>query len=539
VLGELISYLKLGEGLAYVHRLPADPNYRDTIGNLFRDRAANFLGMVKLLLSDAAHPYTRLFRLAGCTYADLEAEVGRRGLEDTLRSLLAEGVYLTLDEFRGNTEIVRGGLHIRSSLADWENTAGCGPLLNVSSGSSSGKSLKTMHSLEYFKFRIACGRIMRDELRDGPRAAITMLSILPSSIGLAGCLSATKLGYRSGRWFALGGGGSLRKNLHYKVLTSAIVARLRLAGAGVPYPTYLAPDDFVPVAAFIAERKAAGVPATIVGMVSSTSRVAAAALDAGLDIRGTFALVTGESLTDVKRNVIEQAGIEVYPLYSTSEFGGIGMPCRQMRAGNCVHITLAGLALVSRRQETWGDEDGEALHITSLLPYAPHMLINVETGDTGVIERTTCDCEFSRLGYDFQVRDIAATSKLRGQGYTLSAPEVIRLLEEGLARKFGGIPGDYQLLEVEGKAQTEMVLRIHPRANVASPQQVFAYFLDKCRHTYGGSLAVLHWTESKGIRVEVAPPILAASGKFRAVRLLGAGVSRTAPAAVIADSEAT
>jgi hypothetical protein len=521
--------------------MPADPNYRATIESLVRNRAANFLSMAKGILADSEHPYTLLFQGAGCTYADLETEVGRNGLETTLSRLLAEGVYLTLDEFRRNTEIVRGGRHIRATMAHWENTAGKGPLKEVSSGSSGGKSLKTSHSLEYFQFRIACGRILRDELRDGQRASITMLAILPSSIGLAGCLSATKLGYRSERWFALGG-GSIFKNAHYKAMTAAIVARLRLAGADVPYPVYLAPDDFSPVAEFIARRKAAGVPASIVGMVSSTSRVAAAALDAGLDIRGTLALVTGESLTDAKRDLIERAGIEVYPLYATSEFGGIGMPCRQMRSGNCVHITRAGLALVSRRQESWGDEEMDSLHITSLLPFAPHMLINVETGDTGVIERAACDCEFSRIGYDLQVRDIAAATKLRGQGHTLGAPELIRLLEEGLAQKFGGRSGDYQLLEIEGKAQTEMVLRIHPRAGVGSPEEVLAYFLDKCRHTYGGSLTVLTWAESNGVRVEVEPPILAASGKFRAVRLLGSGVRRQAPAAagaVPAESEPT
>jgi hypothetical protein len=212
-----------------------------------------------------------------------------------------------------------------------------------------------------------------------------------------------------------------------------------------------------------------------------------------------------------------------------------------MRTGNCVHITQAGLALVSRPQASWSDEDVDALHITSLLPFAPHMLINVDTGDTGTIEPCTCDCEFSRLGYNLQVRDIAATTKLRGQGHTLSAPELIQLLEEGLAQQFGGRSGDYQLLEVEGKAQTEMVLRIHPQAGVKSPEEVLAYFLDKCRRSYGGALAILHWAETNGVRVEVAPPILAASGKFRAIRLLGSGILKQAPVAgsVQTESEST
>jgi hypothetical protein len=542
VFAELFKYLKLSEGLAYLHRMPSDPNYRATIETFIRNREANFLRVAKGVLANKEHPYARLFEGAGCAYADLEAELGRNGLEATLNRLLAEGVYLTLDEFRCNTEIVRGGRHILATMADWDNAAGKGPLQNFSSGTSGRKSLRTNHGLEYANFGGAAGRILLDEFQNVRRAIVTMMPILPSSNGLGSCLGGAKLGYPTEGWFALGG-GSMLKNAHYKAMTAAIVARLRLGGANVPYPTYLEPDDFSPVAEFIAKRKKEGTGIAIMGMVSSVTRVAGAAIDGGLDIRGTLALVTGESLTDAKRDLIERAGIEVYPMYATSEFGGIGLPCRQMRSGNCVHIALASIALVSRRQESWSDEDVDSLHITNLLPFAPRMLINVEIGDTGVIEPATCDCEYSRLGYRLQVRDMAAITKLRGQGHTLGAPEVVRLLEEGLAKQFGGRPGDYQLLEVEGQAQTEMVLRIHPRAGVASPEKVLEYFLAQCRRTYGGSLTVLHWAESNAVRVEVMPPILAASGKFRAIRLLGLGIRAQAPAsergAVPAESESS
>jgi hypothetical protein len=524
---ELFKYLKLGEGLAYVYRMPPDPNYRATVETFIKNRETNFLKMAKGILANSEHPYSQLFQIAGCTYGDLEAELSRDGLETTLNRLLAEGVYLSLDEFRCNTEIVRGGRHIRATMANWDNAAGKGPLQNFSSGSSSGKSLKTSHSLEYFKFGSAGGRILLDEFQNVKRAIITMMPILPTSNGLGSCMGGAKLGYPSERWYALGG-RSIYKNAHYKAMTAAIVARLRLGGANVPYPTYLEPDDFSPVAEFIARRKKEGMSSAIMGMVSSITRVAATAIDGGFDIHGTIALVTGESLTDAKRDLIESAGIEVYPMYATSEFGGIGVPCRQMRTGNCVHIGLPSLALVSRRQKSWADEDVDSLHITNLLSFAPRMLINVEIGDTGVIEPATCDCEFSRIGYRLRVRDMAAITKLRFQGCALNAPELIRLLEEGLAQQFGGRPGDYQMLEIEGKAQTEIVLRIHPRTGVTSPEKVLKYFLDRCCETYGGAQPVFHWTQSNAIWAELKPPILAASGKFRAIRLLGAGINRPA-----------
>lgn len=517
---DLVKYVAMGEVMSRLYRMPLDPNYRATIGRHVQNRESNFLGIAKSVLANPRHPYSQLFEIAGCTFADLEAGVKRSGLEATLNALLKEGVYLTLDEFRCNTEIVRGGKHIPATMKDWDTSAGGGAGEAYSSGSSSGKSQRTRYGLEYAKFGQAGGQLLVDEFGGPKGLAIIVFPILPTSSGLGSCMGAARMGYQVEGWFALGGSG---RNLHYKAITAALVARLRLAGAKIPFPSYLEQGDFSPVAELIARRKREGVRSNVMGMVSSITRIAAAAIDLGVDIRGTFALVTGESLTDVKRDLIEAAGIQVFPTYATSEFGGIGVPCRHMNTGNRAHVAITSIALVSQPiEDAWCDEPVESLYITSLLSFAPRTLINVEIGDTGVIESATCDCEYSKLGYSLQVRDMAAISKLRGQGYSLRAPEIVKLLEEGLARRFGGRPGDYQLAEVEGSAQTEMVLRIHPRAGVKSPEEVLQFFLAECRRTWGGWNTILHWTESNGVRVEVVEPVLAASGKFRAIRLMAA-----------------
>ncbi|MBZ5604713.1 MAG: hypothetical protein LAO79_20640, partial [Acidobacteriia bacterium] len=65
------------------------------------------------------------------------------------------------------------------------------------------------------------------------------------------------------------------------------------------------------------------------------------------------------------------------------------------------------------------------------------------------------------------------------------------------------------------------------------PEEVLNHFLMECRKTYGGSLAARQWSSSNSLRVEVKEPILAESGKFRAIRLLGSG---TNPASAIAKA---
>ena len=534
---DVVKYVAMGEVMSRLYRVPLDPNYRATIATYINNRGGNFLAIAKNVLANPRNPYSQLFEIAGCTLADLETGVKRDGLEATLNALLNEGVYLTLDEFRCNTEIVRGGKHIPATMQDWDTSAKGGAGEAYSSGSSSGKSLRTRYGIEYAKFGQLGGQLMMDEFGGPDGLGIIVAPILPAG-GIGTCIAAARIGYQVERWFSLGSSGRNLHNFYYKAITAALVRRLRLAGAKIPLPSYLEQGDFSPVAEFIARRKREGVRSSAMGMVSSISRIAAAAIDLGLDIRGTTALVTGESLTDAKRELIEAAGIEVFPMYATSEFGGIGMPCRQMITGNRVHVSVDRIALISRpMNDSWCDEPVESLHVTSLLSFAPRTLINVEIGDTGVIEPASCDCEYSKLGYSLQVRDMAAISKLRGQGYSLRAPEIVQLLEEGLAHRFGGRPGDYQLAEVEGKAQTEMVLRIHPRAGVKSPQEVLQFFLAECRRTWGGWNTILHWTESNGVRVEVVAPVLAASGKFRAIRLLGTG--RPAPATVEPNATAT
>ncbi len=270
-------------------------------------------------------------------------------------------------------------------------------------------------------------------------------------------------------------------------------------GASIPWPSYLPPNDFLPVAMWIAERKREGRPCVLRSYVSPAVRIAAAARDAGLDISGTIFLAGGEALSEAKRAVIEETGCEVYPSYAISEIGAIGMACRQMKAGNCVHVFRDSLAVVSRTsQAPLAGGEVNSLLFTTLLPFAPRFLINADMGDSGVVEPTTCSCEYSAVGMTTQVRDIFSYGKLTGQGVTLLGSDVVNILETTLPRRFGGAPGDYQLVEQEGGRQTELVLRMSPRTGAATTADVREFFLDELRRCYGGTLAARLWKHSAG-----------------------------------------
>ena len=75
---------------------------RATLRCRLERREADFLALARdAVFANPRSPYRALLRLAGCEYGDLERLVRRDGVEGALRALLRQGVYLTVDEFKG------------------------------------------------------------------------------------------------------------------------------------------------------------------------------------------------------------------------------------------------------------------------------------------------------------------------------------------------------------------------------------------------------------------------------------------------------
>jgi len=524
MLKELIKYSGMAVAIYRHVRYPINPDPEGTIRTCMERRNDNFMAHAATLIATPGHPYHQMFQLVGCSYADLEASVRREGLEPTLEKLLREGVYLTHDEFRGKKEIVRSGRHIPASISMWNNPASKGGYVTSSSGTS-GRAVATRHSVDSAWIGDSVARLCIQELNIPQSAGVSVAPILPG-YGLFTVIGAARYSSGVARWYAPA--GATPANRLYRILTRLFVTEMRLLGVKAPYPIYLDQNDFRPMAEYLNSQLQGGKIPAITGFVSTVARVAAAATSNGFDLTGCVAITSGEALTDAKRQVIQSSGMTVYPSYGTTDFGGIGAPCSQMNRGNCVHIFKHGIALISRKQQTaWTETPVNSLYATSILPRSARIFINAEIGDTGVIERARCDCSFSRLGFDLQVRDIAAISKVTAQGMTIEITELVPLLEEMLPARFGGHPGDYQLIEMEAGSQTEVVLRIRPGVSTAPANEIRRYFLGEVKRVYGGSMSVISWLHSGGIRAEVAPPILASTGKFRAIRLLGVPAAQT------------
>jgi hypothetical protein len=523
MLREANYYSRMAYGLWQYMRTPPLPDPEAVIRDGLLNREANLLSLVRdCILVNPANPITAMLHLAGCEFGDLETMVRRDGLETTLTTLYENGVYLAHDEFKGRAPIVRSGREIPYDLSGCQNPTVKGYLESTSSGSRS-EGMRSRRNIARTLYREAWERIVKSEFDpDRSRTWISLAPILPSAYGVTGAVNAARGGRPLDSWFA--NGGSLKDSAHYRAVTRFLLAEARLAGYRVPFPQYVPRNDYGPVAERVAERQAQGRPAVVQGSVTSCVRTAAAALDGGLDISGSTFLVGGEALTDAKREILARAGASVSPSYYISEVGFVGRACRNITAGNCVHINKDMVAVIRRRRTApLTDIELDSLLFTPLPTFSSFALLNVEMDDAGTLGERTCDCVFGRLGMTGEISGIYSYGKLTGQGTTLIGSDVLLILEEALPRRFGGAPGDYQLVEEDRGDQTQLSLRVSPRIGLQSEEEVRSFFLSEIKKVFGGAPARREWMQTDGVAVYFEEPMTTATGKVLPLDLLGFG----------------
>src|SRR5580693_5390389 len=107
------KYLRFVSGLhAYLRERfePAEAveQARTQLRKRIASRDGNFLNLLeKGVFGYSASPYLGLLQPRKITFGDIKKWVGSQGIEATLEQLQQEGVYFTVDEFKGKTEVNR------------------------------------------------------------------------------------------------------------------------------------------------------------------------------------------------------------------------------------------------------------------------------------------------------------------------------------------------------------------------------------------------------------------------------------------------
>lgn len=493
------------------------PQAEEIVRRRMDTRDVNFLSVVeRAIFANPASPYRKLLALAGCEMADLRNLVHSKGVEPALRALRDAGVYVTFEEFRGRTPIVRSGREIRTERTAFDN-----PLLRqyymASSGGVTGPATEVRPDLTHAANRAA--QVMLAYAAHGVLDAPMALwrGTLPDGSGISNILRECRFGHVPEKWFSPaitpGGGPSLK----HRLATAYIVLSGRLHGLRIPWPEEVRLDDAATVARWAHETVATRGAALLRCHVSMAVRVALAARDLNLNLAGAVFMGGGEPPTPAKVREITRSGARWIPAYSFSEVGSVGFGCANPADGNDIHFFKDALALIQHpRQVPEWDVSVDAFYFTTLLPTAPKLLLNVESDDYGVVEQRACGCPLERHGFVDHLRNIFSFRKLTSEGVTIMGSDMLHLLEEVLPARFGGTPLDYQLNETEDpQGFTQLTLLVSPRVDV----QDDALLVEAVNSALSGRVRT-QLAEARTIHVQRTEPIWTNRGKLLPLNLL-------------------
>ena len=482
-----------------------------------KNREQNLLTIVKKAVYENENsPYLKLLKLAGCEYGDFERMVKSDGIEPTLKKLYQDGVYISIEEFKGKKELTRRGKVFKFKENDFDNPFLTGHLQARSSGSRSAGT-RTMYDFDYLTANWTVYEVPMLDAYDALGVPLALWFPIMPGAGPAVVLSFTKGGKTPVKWFSPVEKKGFKPSLKNRMATNYIVYVGRILGAKWPKPVYIALDDAWKVAQWVADTIKGQGGCCLDTYASAAVRICQAAKEKGLDITGAKFFVSGEPITEVKRKEIESAGARAYPIFGFMEAGFVGAGCFRPIAADEIHLFEDSFALIQQTREVpHAAVSVDALLFTSLLLSTPKVLLNVESGDYGVVETRSCGCRFGELGLDEHISNIRGFDKLTSAGMTFVGTDMVRIIEEVLPAKFGGASTDYQMVEEEDeRGQTRMSVVVSPEVGAIDEDeliQIVLAELGKGKDTQRMMAEV--WSQAKTLRVKRIRPYTTAAGKL-------------------------
>ncbi len=478
-------------------------------------REVDFLSLVRqAVYGHPRSPYRELLHWAGCEYGDLERLVTQHGVEGSLQVLHRQGVYLTVDEFKGRRPTVRGSRTIAVDPGRLRNPRAALDVPVRSSGSR-GAGTSLLLDLNFIRDRGADSGLVLDA--QGGAGWRHALWGVPGAAGMVYALELYSGGVEAARWFAMLESAAPGLHPRYRWSVRVMGWGGALARVPVPRPEHVPLDDPRPIVDWMLQTLRGGWTPILHTFASSAVRVCRAASEAGLALHGARFTLSGEPTTAARLQVIRQAGAQALPRYASAECGPIAFGCLAGEACDDLHVLHDLHALTQPGPEkTGGSLPANALLISSLRPTTPLILLNVSLGDQAVLHPHACGCPLERLGWTTHLRAIRSFEKLTAGGMTFLDADLIRVLDEVLPARFGGTPTDYQLVEEEAAdGRPRLVLLVHPRIGPLSPDAVREAFLAAISAGSGVERVMgLLWRSASFVCVERRAPLPTTSGKI-------------------------
>jgi len=525
VLNFLTMFPRYAVGLRKFLQQPLTPaECRRRIEHHLRERDEYFLRLVeRRVFAHAGSPYFKLLNHFGIGFEDIAKMVRRHGVEPTLERLYDEGVYVTYQEFKGRQPIIRRGLEFRVKPKDFDN-----PLLakhyEARTGGSRSVGTRVVIDFDLLSHEAAYYHLFLTAFDLAVRPLALWFPVPPGSTGIKTVLRYAKLGKAVERWFSQNKFVPRLDSWKYFLFSSYAVYSSRIGGLPLPVPEYVPLAEASQVALWLAAKKMEGKPAVLYTYVSSGIRVCLAARELGLDISGSLLRLAGEPYTPAKARVVSEAGCKAACEYSMAEIGCIGILCANPSAPDDVHVTTDKLAVIQRDRPVGSNGRSiPALCYTTLLPSTSKIMLNVESGDYGVLGERRCGCLVGEIGFSQHLHSIRSYDKLTSEGMTFGGSDLISLVEDILPARFGGHPTDYQLVEEEEAGLSKVSLIVGPRVGPVDEKEIVSTLLTLLRSYPGLKMMAEQWRDGRTLRVVRREPYATGVAKVLPLHILKNG----------------
>jgi hypothetical protein len=343
-------------------------------------------------------------------------------------------------------------------------------------------------------------------------------SILPGAGGINNLLIGARMGLKTERWFARKIPIASRlEQIYHRAVTGLLVYAARRFVPEFPAPEFLDIDETDEILRWIELQNSRNKRCCISTVASNAVRISHVALCRGISLERTKFIVTGEPFTEAKRQLIERAGASGIPRYAYGGSINIGFGCADPSDTDDIHVNEHLLALVTHSRAIGeGDLPIHPLLCTTIHPSFPRLLFNVESGDYGHLSRRRCACELGSVGLSLHLDHIRSFEKFTTEGMNYHYGDLYDLLETRLPAEFGGVPGDYQLIEDEDDAgQTTLTLLVHPDLNGLDEARVLTRLrTEMAKRSRGHRFMATVWENAGTFKIKRAVPHASPRGKI-------------------------
>ena len=495
---------------------------RKTLRERVLHRNENFLRLLERgVFGCRDSPYLPLLSKSKIGMEEVKKWVENDGIEQTLLKLHSEGIYFTVDEFKGKVKVERNGLKLHLNEKDFDNPF-VSAAYEVRSGATRSAGTRIRIDYDYLTQRSLYDAFILN-MHDALTSPIAnWFPVFPGAPGINSSLRFARIGNPPKKWFSQVERSNLKVNWEKRWGVSYIFFMSSLLGVPLAKPEYVNLNKAHKVARWAASMLAGYPNCVIYTFASSAVRVCIAAQEAGLDIKGTRFLVTGEPLTPQKKKEIEAMGARAVPIYGISEAGVIAAGCSQPYPdSDSCHFLIDTNAVISHKlRPSYSDAEVDSFLFTSLLYESPKILLNVGMGDYGRAWQEDCSCDLGKLGFRAHVSQIHSYEKLTGEGVTFVDTDLIHIIDNELPRRYGGQSTDYQLVEEEdSRGLTRLRLLISPHVGKVDEQELAETFIQLLKRgenspeSWSQSGSDM-WAQARTLRVKREYPIPTRSGKI-------------------------